>query len=71
VDQALTKNKITIQVDRCLLEDLREHQVEYQLLDEHERVKLERFNEGPSFRVLVEKVIVRYIQARSKTLDKP
>jgi hypothetical protein len=62
--------RVTVSIDRCLLEDLREHQAEYQLLDDHELVKLKRFKEGPSYRILVEKVIIRYINARSEPLQK-
>lgn len=66
----MTEDRVTIAIDRCLLDDLREHQKEYQLLDDHEALKLERFNKGPSYRNLVEKVIMKYIDARSKTLEK-
>ena len=66
----MTDKRVTVAIDACLLEDLREHQKDYQLLDDHEELKLDRFNKGPSYRILVEKVIMRYIDARSKTLEK-
>ena len=59
-------DRVTIAIDRCLLDDLRDHLKEYQLLDPHEVMKLEKYDKPPSHRVVVEKVIVQFITARSK-----
>lgn len=64
----MSDDRVTVAIDRCLLDDLREHLKEYKLLDAHEVVKLDRYGRPPSHRVVVEKVLVLFIEAREKTL---
>lgn len=59
-------DRVTIAIDRCLLDDLRDHLKEYHLLDSHEVMKLEKYGKPPSHRIVVEKVIIQFITARTK-----